>query len=345
MQFDQTVRRLTRGIGRFFGRFGRMGGVFGWVFRRLSWRSDKTGIRLTTRVGLGAAVFLFLYYFVGSIYLSKVDSDLTFATQTQANQSQSVAMAAALIDREVNRNGWTPNDPPLWPTFILDNMPNFQRGLLQALGRFSIELTDQLGRTRGSSQADPDLEAASGNLRYPPDRWHWNPSKSIFALTITSEKSYRDAAEGLKQYNRRLSNGDAIFERRADNLLATLDRIASDLGSSSATIDEFIEDRSGFPWDWKVDDLFYRNKGQLYAYYMLLTALEVDFNQVLEEKKLKPNYAEMLRSLEQAIQVQPMVVLNASTHAQFFPNHLSQQGFYLLRARTQLRELTAILAA
>ena len=382
MQLDQTVRRFTHGIVRFFrGIFGfffgwmfrgrgtavttgagaapsakpagsgasglanRIASILTWVFRRLSWRSDRRGIRLTVRVALVLAVLGFFYFFIGSIWLSKVDSNLTFAPPHTAGESRSVAMAAALIDREIGTNGWTPNDPPLWPTYILDNMPNFQRGMLQALGRFSIELTDQLGRIRGSSQADPDLELASGNLRYPPDRWHWNPSESLFAITITSEKSYGDAAEAMKRYNQRLAAGDAIFERRADNLMATLDRMALDLGSASATIDEFVEDQAGFPWNWKVDDLFYRTKGQLYGYYMILRELQVDFDLVLEEKKLKTNYAEMLRSLEQAIQVQPMVVLNASTDAQIFPNHLSQQGFYLLRARTQLRELTAVLRA
>jgi len=36
-------------------------------------------------------------------------------------------------------------------------------------------------------------------------------------------------------------------------------------------------------------------------------------------------------------------VFNASPSSQFIPNHLAVQGFYLLRARTQLREVTNIL--
>ena len=44
-------------------------------------------------------------------------------------------------------------------------MPNYQRGMISALGRFSTELMDQLGRTRGSSQTDRDLEQARLNLQ------------------------------------------------------------------------------------------------------------------------------------------------------------------------------------
>jgi hypothetical protein len=41
--------------------------------------------------------------------------------------------------------------------------------------------------------------------------------------------------------------------------------------------------------------------------------------------------------------LQPLVVVNGSPNAMVEPNHLASQGFYLLRARTQLEELTDIL--
>ena len=48
-------------------------------------------------------------------------------------------------------------------------------------------------------------------------------------------------------------DNQAVFEARADNLLATLDRIAADLGSSSAAIDRKLEDRPAFWPDWTAD--------------------------------------------------------------------------------------------
>jgi hypothetical protein len=37
------------------------------------------------------------------------------------------------------------------------------------------------------------------------------------------------------------------------------------------------------------------------------------------------------------------VVVNGPTDAQFQPSHLASEGFFVLRARTQLREITSIL--
>ncbi len=74
-------------------------------------------------------------------------------------------MTAALLDRELSDQGWTANDPLFYPTAILDNMPNYQQGMVGALSRFSFELLDQLGRARGTSQADPDLKSAVGLLQ------------------------------------------------------------------------------------------------------------------------------------------------------------------------------------
>ena len=43
------------------------------------------------------------------------------------------------------------------------------------------------------------------------------------------------------RYNTRLGQGQAVFEKRADNLLEALNRIAADLGSSSADISAYVE--------------------------------------------------------------------------------------------------------
>src|SRR6056297_2281899 len=85
--------------------------------------------------------------------------------------SAAVAMAAALIHREVNDHNWTPNDPWFAPNALFDNMPNYQHGMIRAIGRFSFEMLDQIARSRGSSSNDPDLERASGYLQFPADIW------------------------------------------------------------------------------------------------------------------------------------------------------------------------------
>ena len=49
-------------------------------------------------------------------------------------------------------------------------------------------------------------------------------------------------------------------------------------------------------------------------------------------------------TMTEAATLQPLVVLNGRPGSDVLPNHLATQGFYLLRARIQLREITATLA-
>jgi hypothetical protein len=147
----------------------------------------------------------------------------------------------------------------------------------------------------------------------------------------------------LRRYNDRLAAGQAVFETRADNLQTLIDRFTSDIGSASASIDSHLRERSGWIPDFTGDDLFYANKGRLYAYYLLMRALEVDFAKVIAEKDLGNAWKLTLDSLHDAATLQPWVILNGAPDSQFLPSHLSAQGFYLLRARAQLKEITNIL--
>jgi len=298
--------------------------------------------RIARTAGVALVLLVLSYPFLAWL-AHTIDDDPAFAPEAvPAGGSRTVAVMTALIHREVDQHGWAANDPWFWPTALLDNMPNYQIGMVGAVARFSFELTDQIGRTRGSSAADPDLQQAAGLLQYSPRTWVWNPSTS-FLPTATTEAQYRRAAEALESYNARLARGEAVFDRRSDNLLATLDRIAADLGSSSAALELRIAEASFLPVDLAADDLFYQVKGQLYAYYLILGALEQDFAPVIQQRDLGPVYRQLLDSLAAAIALRPRVVMNADPDGAIFNSHLTAQGFYLLRARTQLRELTNIL--
>lgn len=294
---------------------------------------------------LGAlALALALYYPIGMIWVHRIDADPDFtasAGDVTPGRSRAVAIAAALIDREVNINRWTANDPFFLPAAALDNMPNFQQGVISALARFTIELTDQIARTRGSSEADADLEKALGLLKYPGTVWIFDLSTS-WAPTASSEAQYRAGLSSLRRYNTRLAEGNAMFERRADNLIVILDRIAADIGSSSAALDRQIRENSGL-FDLTADDLFYAVKGRLYAYYLVLRELAIDFDNVLADRDLTPAWTRMLESFRASVEIEPWVIVNGPPDSAVLPSHLAAQGFYLLRGRTQLREISNIL--
>lgn len=305
------------------------------VHRRIRWRLIK-------RTGAVLMILAALYYPVGMIAIHKIDDDTGFTTSVAKGQSHAVAIATALIYREVKINGWPANDPFFYPAAALDNMPNFQMGVIAALARFTIELADHIGRTRGSSPVDPDLEKARGLLSYSGTIWIFDFSTS-WAPTASSEAQYLSARRSLLRYNERLGAGKAVFDRRSDNLQATVNRIAIDLGSVSAQLDQRIREAGGAIFDTRSDDIFYAAKGRLYGYFMLLRALGRDYERVIKEKQLEKAWAQMLVSLKEGAKLQPLIVRNGEPDSLLQPNHLTAQGFYLLRARTQLKEITNIL--
>lgn len=279
------------------------------------------------------------------IAIHTIDDDPNFApAEVPAGSSHAVAAAAALIDREINRHEWVANDPFFAPTALLDNMPNYQVGIVYALGRFAIEMSDQIGRARGTSQVDPDLDNAAGRLKFPGNVW-WIDFSVSTMMQSPSEEQYREALKALESYNARLAAGDerTVFERRSDNLLATLERFAADIGSASAQVDDMMGQSSLWIFEGRSDDVFYANKGRIYAYYILLRALGEDFEQVIRDRQLEAVWSKLLDGMRVAAEMQPWFVLNAPPDGMIFPNHLAAQGFYLVRARTQLKEVTNIL--
>lgn len=291
------------------------------------------------------ALAALLYYPVGMPIVHTINDDVQYtvpADRQPANGSRAVAMAVMLIERETEDITWAANKPWIFPSAALDNMPNFQVGLIYALSRFAIEMTDVLGRTRGSSQVDEDLDKASGLLKYDGTIWVWEPSTSLLP-TASAEKQYISAKRSLEHYNRRLGDGSAVFDRRADNLIAFMERVSLDLGSVSATLDQRAIGSNAGWFDTEADDIFYATKGRLYGYYMILRELGIDFETVIAEKNAEKVWQQMLDSLRTAAEMNPLIVSNGANDGLFVPSHLAAQGFYLLRARTQLKEVSNIL--
>lgn len=286
-------------------------------------------------------VFL-IYYPIGMVWVHKVDdsADFTAGKYEVAGGSHAVAITAALMNREISRH-WAPNDPFFYPGAALVRMPAFQRGVVSATARFTLTLSDHLSRMRGSSTADADIQRAVGMLNYPPTVWLYDSSISWLPIA-SSEAQYRSGVEALRKYNERVAAGQAVYEKRADNLQEALYRIVADIGGGSGSIDDFVTGRSAFAFMGSAE-LYYENKGKMYAYYLILRELGKDFDGVLQEKKMKPGWDVMLESFREGMELNNMLVLNAAPDNQIMPSHLAAQGFYLLRARTQLYEAINIL--
>lgn len=330
------IKERTVAAGAFFG--ARLRALWRWFTGWLSTVSGSTW----RKVLVGVPVAFALYILIGMPIANRIDDDLELVSVAPIGGSETVAALSYLVRRETVQNNWTPNDPFLLPGGWLDNTPNFQAGIMGALSRFSFELRDQLGRRRGSSSVDQNLEKAASNLSIEPERWIINFPASMLP-TQPSDQYYREALGQLDAYNAQLATGQSVFDRRSDNLLATLDRIALDLGASSASLDTYIsQNAGGFLPDFGADDLFYQVKGQVYAYTILLKAIRKDFSDVIENREIAALYDDLLRSMSSAAALDPLIVTNGAVDG-VVANHLSMQGFYLLRARTQLKEVSNIL--
>ena len=308
--------------------------------RMFEWRGPRPWLRWTL---IGVLLLLLLWYPVGMAVYTHIDDDPGFEprpTAYDAGGSKAVATAAALVEREIER--WAPNKPFWHPAAALDNMPNYQLGLMYAVSRFAIEMGDQLGRTRGSSAIDTDLDRAAGLLKYDGRIWYWGSGG--FLPVAPAQRQYQNAAQALARYNDRLANGEATYDRRADNLIALLDRVSADLGASSAALDKrALETNAGW-FDTIADDLLFNVKGRLYAYYLLLRDIGTDFDQAIAEKQASKIWQQMLASLRQGAELYPLLVSNGYEDGFLMPSHLTALGFYLLRARTQLKEVADALS-
>ena len=273
------------------------------------------------------------------------------ATTTKTcGRSAVVDVAAHLTDFNVNQNRWISSMLLYKAGFFglswdktpfFDNKASFQRGIHTAVQRVSNELVDSLGRVRGTSQIDPDLQKARGQLQYDMSSWYFglNP----FGFRQSSPSSYRIAIEGLNAFNTRLANCSATFDARADNLATLIDAVTSQIGSTTAAIDERSRLNNLGWFDTQADNYFWESMGQLYAYYGFLSAAHADFEDIIRTKALDAVWNRMEDQLRLALDLDPWIISNGKEDGWIMPTHLTTLGFKILRVRSNLVEVRDIL--
>ncbi|WP_337182316.1 DUF2333 family protein [Shinella sp.] len=266
-------------------------------------------------------------------------------------RSAIVDVTADLIDFNVNQNAWISSmllyklglfglDWDRTPWF--DNKASFQRGINQAVRRTAVELVDALGRVRGTSGINNDLQRARGNLQFDEETWYFG-SNSLLPKTPTPTY-YRTAMTDLRKFNTSLEACDAIFDGRSDNLIEFLDRITNDIGATTAMIRERSEFYNGGWFDTRADDRFWFAYGQLYGYYGILSAAGADFDAVIKARGIEPLWIESIKQLRSALNIQPAIISNGREDGWIMPTHLATMGFYILRVRSNLVEMRDVLA-
>ncbi|ESZ70515.1 membrane protein [Mesorhizobium sp. L103C119B0] len=370
---DPIVNFFTR-IFQWIGRgIGLVIGAILWPFLWAGRWYTQRGWILKAVVGLALLVLIGLYanFFYATQWWNKFDPNYvdkyTFENRNISAGEQVAAgagtdtaktcgnsgiaqVAADLTDFNVNQNAWISSMILYkiglfgidWDnTPFMDNKASFQRGINQAVRRTATELADNLGRVRTTSQIDGDLQDARGNLQFDEETWYFglNP----FGPKTPTPSYYRDAVTKLRSFNARLGSCQATFDARADNLKQYIDRISSDIGSTSAILKERAENHNNGWFDFRADDRFWFAYAQLYAYYGLMKGAQADFEDVIKEKHLGNLWDTMDAQFVSALRIQPFIIANGREDGWIMPTHLTTMGFYVLRVRSNMVEISNVL--
>ncbi len=263
-------------------------------------------------------------------------------------RSALVEVSADLIDFYVNENQWVPSmltsklglfGIPWKNTPWMDNKAAFQLGMNQVMRRTTTELVDRLGRVRGSTQFDANLQNARNSMSWDEEAWYIG----LRGPTRPTPDVYREAVGNLRAFNNDLAACRVTFESRADNLQQFLERITSDMDSTASILRGQIELSDAGWFDPRADDRFWLTYGQLYAYHGILKAVRKDFSKIIVERNLGNIWDIMESQLRQSLDVRPWIISNGNESSAFFPSHLATMGFNLLRTRTQLTEISDVL--
>lgn len=272
--------------------------------------------------------------------------------------SVTTATLIASLDTLLGKRGGYLSNDLFPPGALMDNVPNWEFGVLSASRDLSRFLRSDFSRSQTQSAEDKDLMEAEPLLSSPNDRW----------LFPSSESQYRKAAAHLNSYLTRLADadqGDAQFYARADNLVNYLHVVSSRLGSLSQRLSASVgqvrldTDLSGdrnaqqstpsagsrlvqTPWT-KIDDVFYESRGYTWALLQQLHAMQRDFGPVLRDKNAQVSLQQVVRELEEAQKgLSSPVILNGTPFG-FFGNHSLVMANYVSRANAAIIDLISLL--
>ncbi|MBK8454449.1 MAG: DUF2333 family protein [Thiofilum sp.] len=285
-------------------------------------------------------------------------------------------VASTLLDKH---GGYLSNDVSV-PGIVMDNMPNWEFGVLTQVRDFSLAMRDDFSRSQSQSTADPDLVTA--HTRFNTDHTLW--------LLPPAENQYRGGVEAVDAYLQRLQTGEATFSARSDNLNSWLSKVQRQLGSLSMALGASVGLRhvketnplaadtqvnqtenpapdaptsvTGLPTTteieiapdnpneiivttprFQVDNVFYQARGQTWAILHLLKAIEVDFADILKQKNALVSLQQIINKLESTQDfIWSPIILNGTGYG-LLANHSLVMASQVARANAALIDLGKLL--
>lgn len=290
------------------------------------------------QIALGIILSLiFLYYPIGGMIVHDIDTSSTYQPKTENNKLASVDMMSHLINREVHYKIWTPNLPFLFPSYFLDNMPNFQLGLMSAVSKTTSAFS-QLPLTATTEQSRTALNEAAEFLKYPGNVWLFSPQNKLLPVP-SANTQYKKGRKKLNNFNNDIATNKILFSPTPQNLSVLLGYIKKDLSKMTVKTENHIRENHDSFIDSKADDVFYFDLGKLYAYSQILKALGYDFKDVLIKYDIYQQWTAALRLLQEATDLNPTIVRNGRLNSSFAPNHLATINYFAARTINKLNTI------
>jgi hypothetical protein len=287
---------------------------------------------------------------------NQITSELGVANVTgSATTSTMIRLADTVLHK---RGGYLSNDI-MPPGVVLDNVPNWEFGVLVQIRDMARTMRNNLSRSQSQSTEDLGLVTAENQFYFNSDSW----------ILPDTEGEYRKGIKALQDYLTRLGDGDqqsAQFYARADNLAIWLAEVETRLGSLSQRLSTSVGKRQldmslagdpaarqstpsdadtevKTPWT-QLDDVFYETRGTTWALLHLLRAIEVDFKDVLQNKGATVSLQQIIRELEPTQQtLWSPVILNGDGFG-MLANHSLVMGAHISRANAAIIDLRRLLS-
>ena len=319
-------------------------------------------------LGLPVGLLVLLLLLVGWYWSDEPDAfDIVEAAIEHAPATESrlttgsytTSITITLMETLLNKRGGYLSNDIMPPSIWLDNIPNWEFGVLVQVRDMSRSLRSDFSRSQSQSTEDEDLIIAEPKFHFDNQSW----------FLPATENVYQEGIDALYRYLERLQNPgnpDAQFYARADNLQEWLGQVEKRLGSLSQRLSASVgqvrlnTDLAGdagaeqstqtssqvevkTPWT-EIDDVFYEARGAAWALVHLLKAVELDFESVLQKKNALISLRQIIRELEATQEaVWSPVILNGSGFG-LFANHSLVMASYISRANAAVIDLRSLLS-
>lgn len=329
--------------------------------------TGSSSIILGRSLTAAAVILLLIIGFIGFLWDDEPGLfDVNSVTQARTTElgvpivggSTTVATTITIAETLLTKRGGYLTNDILPPGIWMDNLPNWEFGVLVQIRDMARTLRNNMSRSQSQSTEDIGLVNAENQFYFDSDSWMLPATEDEYAKGITA----------LDGYLQRLGSNDqqeAQFYARADNLRTWLSEVETRLGSLSQRLSASVgkrqldialagdnaasqstasqaENEVKTPWT-ELDDVFYEARGTTWALLHLLRAIEVDFKGVLEKKNAVVSLQQIIRELEPTQDTLWSPVILNGDGLGLVANHSLVMGSHISRANAAIIDLRRLL--